>query len=245
MWWQVLFWILLIPLVIAEIIIFVKTKRVSWLFYALAIFVYVVSVSYTLDVFDAGRNAVILTLIASAALMAAVGRHLSRETSRKKMNPKAITAMIVIFAVMLVAFVVSVIFGRAAEQVVPADSVAREDILVVSERDEPRRLGERGVTLLRRELSNSFFLPVPIVRKEYTACLETSQGLVELWPSEDVREQYPEVPPGGSETVEIEVSAYVVSPAQADMEIGSVLVQEREDYASCDDIVPDYRIPVT
>lgn len=248
MWWEIVFWVLLIPLVIAEIVIFVKTKRLYWLIYALSIFVYVVAVSYTLDVFDAGRNAVILTLIASAVLMALIGRHLGRPVQKRKAPSRGVLiAAGSILVLMVLLFTASVIFGRADETVTPRDSIPREDILTVrGEPEVPRRIGDESVTILTRTLANDFFLPVPIVSRDYKVCLVTSQGTADLFPRE-IAERNQEVPPGGTVTREVRVAPYTVSEeTAANLTVSDVLVYEGvEGFMPCPpDRQPEYRIPV-
>lgn len=249
MWWMVVFWLLLVPLVIAEIIIFVRTKKLSWLFFALSIFIYVIAVSYTLDVFDAGRNAVIITLVISAILMALVGRRLGRPaTKRKTIDKKQLWAAVTILIIMVLIFIISAIFGRASEVVETVDSLRKDEIVQVYDRaDEPRPVGRGEVSILTRTLSNDFILPVPIVRKEYKVCIETSQGLEETYPNERYIEQYPEVSPGSTESVEVRVMPLSVSQERyEDVQYSAVLVKEIEDYIpSCQDMGdPDYRIPI-
>lgn len=240
MWWQVLFWILLIPLVVAEVIIFVKTRRLFWLFYALSIFVYVVAVSYTLDVFDASRNAVILTLLASAALMVLVGRHLGKDVKKKRApSRKTLWMAGLLLAIMAIVFVVSAIFGTLDETVVPATSIDASKI-VLEDREEPRAMPEMGVVILERRLSNDFFLPVPIPAKEYQACLETTSGTFELYPVER-QQRNEEVPPYGALTRVVEVTPRFIdgSPHEINVYIG-------ERWSDCSQISkdPDFTIPV-
>lgn len=257
MWWQAVFWLLLLPLIIAEIIIFVKTKRFFWLIYALAIFAYVVAVSYTIDVFDLGRNGVILTLLASAVLMAATGWYLGKGVPKRKDLPKkALWGSIGLLAAMLIIFVVSVIFGRLDETLSPVGSVQGDQLLTVFNDEGPLRPESSStVVLLQRTLRNDFILPVPAPSRSYSACIRTAEGFIQqpliqhsVYPLEAQ-----EVP--GRETVTLDVRFSRVSVSEREMaQPVEVLVYSWEDgqrtyeysYMSCADIVaePVFRIPV-
>lgn len=180
MWWQVVFWILLLPLVIVEIIVFLKTKRFSWLIYSLAIFSYVVAVSYTLDVFSAGRNAVILTLLASSGLMVLMGRYLGRRVKKaKRVSRAGVFIVWALIGVLALLFIVSAIGGRLQETTTPVASVSKDALTMFVAKPGELPLTP-GVTLLTREVHNPFFLPVPIKSVTYRACIETTAGWREL-----------------------------------------------------------------
>jgi hypothetical protein len=169
MWWQVVFWLLLVPLIVIEFFLFLKTRKYSWLIFALAIFTYVVAVNYIIDVFDLGRNAIIIILLASAGVMVLIGRQLRKEASHPKAERIAALA---IAALMIIIFVVSVIFGKAVETVTPASSIAAREIAYYPQ-DQQRSPKDAipapnsQVTILTRTVTNTFFLPVPIVQKNY------------------------------------------------------------------------------
>ncbi len=252
MWWQIAFWILLIPLVVAEIIVFLKTKRFAWLLYALAIFTYVVSVCYTLDVFDAGRNAIILTLLASSALMVLIGKRLGRKARKAKQVSRPTTYLVIGIAVLLaLLFIANVIGGPAQERLTPVQSVASGDLLYRSDAGKVEPYGPKTITLATRELTNSFWLPLPAHRTTYRACLETSMGWSELqWNSD--WEEYPEVPAFDTSTNDI-----TFSPAWGDKDtriVGTAVLlyaQPQDDqlstqmYRACDALgEPAARIPI-
>lgn len=243
MWWEPVFWILLIPLIVVEIIIFVKTKRIYWLIYALAIFTYVVTVSYTLDVFDANRNAIILTLIASAILMALIGRHLGKTHKKQKEVSRAALTMASILAIfMILLFAISAIFGQAEETVQPVDSLTTQEITFTVSRDEPRPFEQvDGPIILVRSITNPFVLPIPIEQKEYRACLVTSSGLQEVFVQQSY-ERYPEVAPGDTEEFNVRVNP---TGLQEETNVTELRVYESEEYVPCSDRgAPDYLIPI-
>lgn len=246
MWWPAVFWILLIPLIVVEFIVFIKTRKVSWLIYALAIFTYVIAVTYTIDVFDMGRNAVILTLLASAALMWYIGRQLQNPIKESKTKRNIIIA---IGAVMLVLIIISVAFGRAQEQVTPVPSISADSVIVPRDaRGEPKPLPGNGATLLRRTVTNNFILPVPVDQNDYRACLSTTQGLQDLYYVSEYQENL-EVNPGQTKTFSISFGAAYLDPSVKPIE---VFVYEFDNdgeysYVSCQtlsDREAQYRIPV-
>lgn len=203
MWWQAVFGILLIPLVVVEFIVFLKTKRFAWLIYALSIFTYVVAVCYTLDVFAAGRNAIILTLLASSVLMALIGWRLGKSRRKaKRISRPILYAAIGLVAVLALLFVVNAVGGPAVERLVPVASIDADEITYRSEAGKVEPYGPRTITLATRELTNSFWLPLPAERVTYRACVETSLGWSELSWSSDY-EQYPEVPARGTSTYDV------------------------------------------
>jgi hypothetical protein len=247
MWWPVVFWILLIPLIIVEFIIFLKTKKFTWLVYALAIFTYVIAVTYTIDVFSLNRNIVILVLLISAGLMAWLGRQFSRKPSKTAGVRK--TAIIVIAVVMALLFLTSIVFGRMQETVKPVASVKASSITFTYDgRSAEKPYPSQPVTVLTRELRNQFILPVPIVQKQYRMCLRTTTSWQELYANSPYMENE-EVGPGQTKTITVQTSPVSVNLQEQPLEI---LVYENDlgkgySYASCNDLanVPVlYKIPV-
>jgi hypothetical protein len=205
MFWQPVFFLLLLPLVIVEFILYFRTRKYSWVVYALAIFAFVISVTYVIDVFSLGRNAVILTLLASAGFLVLLARNFDAIT--RDTRPRRNLAWAVLI-VLLVLAIVSVIFGKAAEATTPVASVKESDVLTFYNaqgtavdglgRPKPAPLG-MSTPLLTRTITNNFVLPVPVVSKTYQACLITSNGPVDMYVADSgLYEPYPEVMPGSS-----------------------------------------------
>jgi hypothetical protein len=247
MWWPIVFWILLIPLIVIELIVYIKTRKLSWLVYALAIFTYVVAVTYTINVFDLGRNAVILILLASAGLMWLLGKRLGKTYTPIK--PLRTTA-IIIAAIMVILFVISVVFGKAQETITPVPFVKLDDVAIrYNERGEDLKpMAMSQVTLLKREISNSFFLPVPIVHHDYRACLATDKDPQELYMNSDYIQEHEEVGPGQAKVISVRFSPARIAK---DIVAREVLVYESSSrsysWAPCTDVSdrePTYRIPV-
>jgi hypothetical protein len=251
MFWQPVFFILLLPLIVVEIVVFIKTRRLSWLIYALAIFTYVIAVNYTIDVFDLGRNAVILMLFASAALMALVGRRLRKDASLD--TPAARSVAIALAAIMLVAIVVSVLFGKGVEELRPVPSVRSTDVISFYNEQGVDKMPyqDRQVTLADRVITNGFFLPVPARERVFRACLVTTAGAQELGFQQEY-DTYPEAPPLGVLTMHARFSPARLPVGEVPKEVHvfellPVSANEGRPYTPCTaepDEEPLFRIPV-
>ncbi len=238
MWWAIVFWLLLIPLLIVEVFIYVKTKRLYWLVYALAMFTYTITVSYTLDVFNAGRNAIILTLLLSSGLMAFLGHQIGRPSKRRAPSRRLRNLSFLIGIVLITVFVLSVLLGKSTETVLPVDSVKASQVVTDGKLRVPD--GDiRAVRVLTRRIRNDFFLPVPVETRDYLVCLETAEGLSQMYASPRRMEE--EVPP--KSTLDVMVS---VRPALTRSTPQHVLIYEGvPPYESCDEQDgPTYTIPV-
>jgi hypothetical protein len=248
-WWMVVFWFLLVPLIIVEIIVYLKSKKFFWLIYALAIFTYVVAVCYTVDVFDLGKNAIILILLASAVLMFLVGRQLGKGMKRLKRVARPTAYVLVIIAVVLVAvFTLSVVFGRLAVSATPVSSIAADKILV----NNPKAEGPypaNGVTIFTETYTNSFVMPVPVKPEYYRVCLIMKSGSVQLSRSYTVEDRFTEIAPGETRAIEYKVEPNQVYDPNTTLVPQQVLVytttQEKQ-WESCDTNAgsPLYTIPV-
>lgn len=249
MWWQAVFWILLIPLIIVEVIIFLRSRKFYWLIYALSIFTYIIAVSYTIDVFALGRNTIIILLLASALLMFAIGRQLGKKVKRQKALPrKELIAVSALAAVMVIVFVVSAIFGRLEETITPVASIKESGIVrtcPLSGKCEPR-IAE--VAVLERKLTNRFILPVPVRQVQYTGCLVTAQGTFNIEPMHNQVENQ-EVRAGETKTIKVTVQPYMLGEDQG-LDASELRLygqgSQYYSYASCDamDRQPDYTIPI-
>jgi hypothetical protein len=240
MWWQVVFWVLLVPLIVIEFIVFLKTRKYSWLIFALAIFTYVIAVNYIIDVFSLGRNAIILILLASAGLMILIGKQLKKGVTSMKAERMS---AIILASLLVLVFVASVIFGKLQETIVPAQSIAAADIARYPQDKIP--VVETQVTILTSKYTNSFFLPVPVPDKKYQACINTTQGIQDSAQYYDYTQSYLEVKPGGSLTVPVRTSSGFFSEGVKPLEM-LVFVQNQQ-YLPCTVLVnqePLYRIPV-
>jgi len=255
MWWQVAFWILLVPLLIIEIIIYLRSRKFFWLIYALSIFTYVVAVMYMIDRFSFGRNAVMLVLLASAVLMFFVGKQLGRAVKkRKEPSAKERALAIVIGAAIIVIFSVSVIFGKMSDTTTAVSSVKAADIIrPYTESNSPKPIEavqQQGITVLKRTLTNSFILPIPVTQKEYRACLATSTTVFELGTNSYTMAEE-EVGPGETKTITFAFTPYY---AQKNEQVTPIEVrvydvantQDSYRYAPCTDLTvpPAYTIPV-
>lgn len=223
-WWVAVFWILLIPLVAVEIIVYLKSKKFFWLIYALAIFTYVIAVCYTIDAFDVGKNAIILTLLGSAVLMFLVGRQLGKKNKKQKRVSKSMVwSIVALGALIVIVFTVSVIFGTLAQSTTPAASIAAAKIQVNNPKSEgPFPAG--SITVMTTTYTNSFYLPVPVKQEYYTVCLVTSTGSVLLNQIYTAQEQFPEVGAGKTKSVEYKVQPNTIYDPNATSVPQKVLV---------------------
>jgi hypothetical protein len=242
MWWPFVFWILLIPLVVVEFVLYLKTRKISWLIYALAIFTFVVAVTYTIDVFDLGRNAIILILLACSALMIVLGRTISRAPRDTGFNRTVAGAL---GALMLVVLVVSVLLGRLDEQIKPVAQIDADELLFDEPAKEPR-IAE--IVVLERVLTNNFILPVPIRQHDYRGCLVTKRGLLNVYLYTRGME-YPEVAPGQTRTVSMITNPQYYSKGEEASELLIYDFGEQQGYyseSSCESYTrePIFRIPV-
>lgn len=246
-WWFVVFWILLIPLIVIELIIFLKSRKFFWLVFALAVFTYIVAVSYTIDVFDLGRNAIILILLASAALMFIIGRQLGKRP-RKRVAASEKWTTIALSALIVLLFVISVIFGKAAETTTPVPSLSQSEIVKTYNEQKGIDYRDQSVVVLKRTITNNFFLPVPVKQYQYMGCLVTDKGTFNLDPY-SYYEQNEEVGAGETKIIDAKLQPHhqpQTTPLKA-TEL-RVYVEDSREYsrAPCETITkePDYRIPV-
>jgi hypothetical protein len=205
-WWVAVFWILLIPLVAVEIIVYLKSKKFFWLIFALAIFTYVIAVCYTIDAFDAGKNTIILTLLGSAALMFLVGRQLGKKNKKQKRASKGMLwAIAALGALIIIVFTFSVIFGKLVESTTPVSSVEASKIQISSPKTEgPYPAAD--VKLMTTVYKNTFFMPVPVKQEYYRVCLYTTAGPVQLSQVYTAQEQFPEIAAGETKSVDFKVN---------------------------------------
>jgi hypothetical protein len=245
MWWQAVFWILLIPLIVIELIVFLKSRKFSWLLFAASVFTYIVAVCYTIDVFKMGRNGIILTLLASAVLMFIIGRMLGKKVKKEKSFPKTdVTIAIAIAVIMVVVFAVSVIFGKLTTSTAPVASVALKDVMIPSDKGEI--YPSNGVKILTTTATNDFILPVPVKEAYYSVCIETENGLYQLGKRGDYGyDQYPEVPARSTKSFDYSVEAYRPYESGKPSRILVYAATMETQWMPCDDkATPLYTIPI-
>ena len=79
MWVEIVFWILLVPLLILLSIVYWKSKAFYRLFYILSVFTYSMLIMYLIDAFSLGKNSILGLLFFSAVLMMLIGFHFRGE----------------------------------------------------------------------------------------------------------------------------------------------------------------------
>ncbi len=174
MFWQPLFWGLLIPCLIVLGILYGTTRKVYKLFYVLSLFVYVISVAYIIDVFDLGRNWILGLLVFSAVLMILIAAWLSRKGKERPKRKAASSTkrhlwiLLVLLAVMLILIVVSSLDVGVTREVSVVSSLQRSSLIVPLSNGEPYQLSP--VPVANYSYANSFFLPVVAQDQYFLAC---------------------------------------------------------------------------
>ncbi len=226
MFWQPLFWGLLIPCLIVLGILYGTTRKVYKLFYILSLFVYVIAVAYIIDVFDLGRNWILALLVFSAVLMILIAAWLSRKGEEKpKKRDKSdagaagkrhLWTLLGILVVMLLLIIVSGLDIGVTREVSVAQSLERSQLIVPLSAGEPYPLPP--VPVANYSYANAFFLPVVVPDQYFLACwydtktatasTEQLQTLVNGQYNEYrvANEPLTEVPPGGDLTLAVTVT---------------------------------------
>jgi len=170
MFWQILFWVLLVPTLIVLGIIYGTSKRLYKLFYILATFTYVITIAYVIDVFDLGRNWILGLLTFSAILMILLGYRLTRKGEEPKRRPQPtrrnLALLFVILAAMLLLIVVAALNLGATRDVTIAKSVSREAIVVGDGKGYQPLL----LTIANFTYANSFIVPYVVPDHYFAAC---------------------------------------------------------------------------
>lgn len=84
MWVEVVFWILIVPLLILSLVVYARSRRLYKIMYILSVFTYSMLIMYCIDAYDLGRNAILGLLAFSALLMMLVGYHFHKATMPHK-----------------------------------------------------------------------------------------------------------------------------------------------------------------
>ncbi|MBS3147786.1 hypothetical protein J4219_02795 [Candidatus Woesearchaeota archaeon] len=84
MWVEVVFWILVVPLLILSLVVYARSKRLYKIMYILSVFTYSMLIMYPIDAYDLGRNAILGLLAFSAVLMMLVGYHFHKTPQKKR-----------------------------------------------------------------------------------------------------------------------------------------------------------------
>ena len=84
MWVEVVFWLLVIPLLILLMVLYAKGKRLYKVMYVLSVFTYSMLIMYTIDAYDLNRDWILGLLAFSALLMMLVGYHFHKGPQKRK-----------------------------------------------------------------------------------------------------------------------------------------------------------------
>jgi len=245
MWWIAVFWILLVPLVIIEFVVYLKTRKFSWLVYAIALFTFITAVNYTIDVFSLSRNAIIIILLACSALMALIGRQIGKKTVNAKVR---VIISIVLFSVMFLLAATSVIFGQVSEVITPRSSIpANEFISFYTAQGDIKYIPGQQATILTRSVTNNFFLPAPVQQHTFRTCLKSASGMQEMYYEQSYTGNE-EVGAKSTKEIPIRVGSVQLDKNDAPIELLIYKIQPSaysRAYIPCQELgEPDWRIPI-
>lgn len=204
-----------IILVITLIITYAKTVKMFPLMYVISVFSYACLVTYVMDVYDLGKNSIILLLVVSAALMVVFGKKLS-DVPNKKMKYKN---YIIIPLVILVVIAMIGIF----------DIGVKKTLSVNSDLSSSDFFGECGknldnqILLATVTVENNFIIPRR-VETSYTVCADYGAMYYDLIVSQDnntkgVYDSNVEVFPFMSKKVELRVRKNCYAPEKVQGEV--------------------------
>jgi len=256
-WWQILFWFLLVPTLIILGVVYGTSKRLYKLFYILASFTYVIFIAYLIDVFSLGKNWILGLLVFSAVLMLLLGYRLATKRGKvRTRRAKQDRRCWFLLALILVLMLVLVILGSLAR-------VMRTPHLVVSlpRQEVAATTMGGGVSLGTMTYENSFFLPATIPDRAVTACwynttAERSGPEIEAhFGKRSARDALAEVAPGSSLTRHLILGFEGAPPPKGELNqtlpqyeaYDAILVVSGPERLSCDDPDASFRkvIPLT
>lgn len=168
MWWLLLFWVLLIPLLVVMGVVYGTSRKLYKLFYVLTLFTYVIFIAYVIDVFHLGKQWVLLLLVGSAALMLFIGYYMTRQKPRRKRRGEKAwgqKARVLLVALLLLLFLLIVLGSFATVERTPSlvRALPRSSVMAVM-------VGGPRVELGKITYTNNFFLPAVIPDTSVVAC---------------------------------------------------------------------------
>lgn len=190
MWWPVVFWVLLVPLLVVLGITYASTRKLYRLCHLLALFTYIVLIAYAIDVFMLNKNWILGLLFLSSLLIIGTGVYVSKQTPKKKKNQTGVWPLWTLLSVMLILLVLGM-FGTAfltrTVQVIPLPTTMPPD---------------ESVDVLTLTYTNNYFLPIGLPQNQAQLCSGSSERY-DPW-LENTYQDTHEVMPG--ETKEITYS---------------------------------------
>lgn len=216
MWWEIVFWLLLVPCLIILGITYGTGKKLYKLLYVLAIYTYVTLATYVIDVFSLGRNWILSILVFSAILLILIGFFMSKNSSKKKTKKKVKSKNsqknLITTVILLVLMLALIILGSASPGLtkkIVVISKINATIFKNSVEPAPKVSPESSFTrVMTITYENNGFLSAPITEKRFTACAYDKEGQgYELYtqtsPS-DYR-SYEEVSPGDTKELFVNI----------------------------------------
>ncbi len=173
MWWQVLFWALLVPCLIVLGIVYGTSRKLYRLFQILATFTYVILVAYVIDVFSLGRNWILGLLVLSAVLMLLLGYRMARKPAkRRKPSSANLVALAVLVAVMLLLIVLGALRLGTTRDVAAVPSLTRAALWT----NASAYPSEPSVPVANITYADGSFLPYVVPDQYFAACFRDAQG---------------------------------------------------------------------
>lgn len=170
MWWQILFWVLLVPCLIILGIIYGTSKKLYKLFYVLATFTYVITIAYVIDVYNLDRNWILSLLTLSAILMILLGYQLTRKKEKPAKRPRStrqnLAVLCALLVVMLLLIIVAALNLGAQRDVNVVASVSRASLVFSDATSDPQEFP----TIANLTYRNAFLIPYVVPDQYFLAC---------------------------------------------------------------------------
>ena len=186
MWWPVVFWVLLVPLLIVLGITYASTRKLYRLSHLLSLFTYIVLIAYVIDVFRLNKDWILGLLFLSTILIIGAGVYVSRQQPKKKKNRMGSWPLWAIMAIMIILLVMG-LFGRAALE----RSVQTHPL--------PEETSDEQLKALTITYTNNYWLPVGLPKTEAQICVE-GQEPYRYW-LENSYQESTELMPGATKEI--------------------------------------------
>ena len=232
-WWVGVFWALLIPLVIVLGIVYGTTRKLYRLVQVLAVFTYIIFVSYTIDAFNLNRDWILGLLALSTALLIGAGYYVAKQNARPeagfakgaKKARKAKRSSPVWILLLLAIIIVAVVIALAGRLTVTLQAIESVDRYYFEEKT--------SLDAVTVSYENPYFLPlaVPDEEKFTHVCVFKEEGapfdyllsLTERTAPVTRQEPQLEISPGEKVTITYAVTDGVEKPIPIDEKSGFVL----------------------
>lgn len=195
MWWEVVFWVLLVPVLVILGIVYGTGKKIYKLLFVLATYTYITLATYVIDVFNLGRNWILSILVFSAVLLILIGLLMSKSSEKNKKKTKKnksknksktqinLYLTILLLALMLVLIIIGTTTTKLTKSIQVIDSINSSFINqagaeVINGQPIPKQSSDsiNLIRLMTITYQNNGLLPAPITEKNFKACVYDSKG---------------------------------------------------------------------